>query len=137
MLRSRGMKTSLVVLVLLVSGTTFAFSGSAANGPRQDDWTVAIYIASANNLAITVLAARAEPRLMTKVEAETAGRWDMQISGLARWEMREKASISTMRPVRKSMRKTTIMVETVSSSVCRSRSSIVKSFNSNTPDGIL
>ncbi len=52
MFRSKGMKASLVVLVLLVSGTTFAFSATAANGPRQDDWTVAIYIASDNNLEI-------------------------------------------------------------------------------------
>ena len=92
---------------------------------------------SANSLAITVLAARAEPKLMTKVEAETAGRWDMEMSGLARWLMRENAFISTMRPARKSMIKTVIIVETVSSSVCRSKSSIIKSFLLKSLGGIL
>ena len=41
-----------MVMVLLVSGTAFAFSSSAANGPRQDNWTVALYIASDNNLEV-------------------------------------------------------------------------------------
>jgi hypothetical protein len=42
-----------------------------------------------------------------------------------------------MRPVRKSMIKTVIMVETVLSSVCRSRSSIIKSFILKSLGGIL
>lgn len=92
---------------------------------------------SSSNLAIMVLAARAEPRLMTKVEAEMDGRWDSETRGLARWEMREKAFISTISPVIKSMMKTTAIVETVSSSVCKSRSCIIKSFISNSPEDIL
>lgn len=52
MFRSRGMKASLMVVVLLVSGTMLAFSSSAANGPRQDTWTVALYIAADNNLEV-------------------------------------------------------------------------------------
>ena len=51
-LRSKGTKASLMVLVLIVSGTVFAFSSSAANGPPEDNWTVALYIASDNNLEI-------------------------------------------------------------------------------------
>ena len=52
MFRSRGIRASLIVLVLLVSGTTFAFSASAASGPRTDDWTVALYVGADNNLEV-------------------------------------------------------------------------------------
>jgi hypothetical protein len=41
-----------MVMVLIVSGTAFAFSSSAASGPRQDNWTVALYIAGDNNLEV-------------------------------------------------------------------------------------
>ena len=51
-LRSKGTKASLMVMVVIVSGTAFAFSSSAANGPPEDNWTVALYIASDNNLEI-------------------------------------------------------------------------------------
>ena len=51
-LRSTGTKASLVVMVLIVSGTAFAFSSSAANGPPPDNWTVALYIAADNNLEV-------------------------------------------------------------------------------------
>ena len=51
-LRSAGTKASLMVMVLIVSGTAFAFSSSAANGPPLDNWTVALYIASDNNLEV-------------------------------------------------------------------------------------
>ena len=52
MFRSSGIRASLIVLVLLVSGTTFAFSASAASGPRTDDWTVALYVGADNNLEV-------------------------------------------------------------------------------------
>ena len=51
-LRSMGTKASLMVMILIVSGTALAFSSSAANGPPEDNWTVALYIASDNNLEI-------------------------------------------------------------------------------------
>ena len=51
-LRSMGAKASLMVMILIVSGTALAFSSSAANGPPEDNWTVALYIASDNNLEI-------------------------------------------------------------------------------------
>ena len=50
--RSAGTKASLMVMVMIVSGTAFAFSSSAANGPPLDNWTVAVYIASDNNLEV-------------------------------------------------------------------------------------
>lgn len=51
-LRSTGTKASLMVMVLIVSGTAIAFSSSAANGPPLDNWTVALYIAADNNLEV-------------------------------------------------------------------------------------
>ena len=48
--RSRGVAASLMVLVMLVSGTMVAFSASAAHGPPVDAWTVALYVAVDNNL---------------------------------------------------------------------------------------
>src|SRR5512137_722530 len=74
-----------------------------------------------------VLAARAEPRLMTNDEAETAGRWETDTSGPARWDMREKASSSRRKPVKKSMIKTVLMGEMVSPRAWKSRSSIIVS----------
>lgn len=52
MFRSKGVKASLMVFVLIASGTMFAFSTSAASGPRQDNWTVALYVAADNNLEV-------------------------------------------------------------------------------------
>jgi hypothetical protein len=74
-----------------------------------------------------VLAAKAEPRLMTKDEAETAGRLDRDTSGPARWDTREKASSSKRKPVKKSMIKTVLMGESVSPRAWKSRSSIIES----------
>ena len=51
-LRSAGTKASLMIMVLIVSGTALAFSSSAAYGPPRDNWTVALYIASDNNLEV-------------------------------------------------------------------------------------
>jgi len=77
--------------------------------------------------AIIVLAARAEPRLTTNEEADAAGRWDRDTSGPARWDMREKASSSRRKPVKKSMIKTVLMGETVSPRAWKSRCSIIES----------
>ncbi len=51
-MRSTGTKASLMAMVLIVSGTAFALSSSGAGGPPPADWTVAIYIASDNNLEV-------------------------------------------------------------------------------------
>jgi len=48
--RSRGIIASLMVLVVLASGTMVAFSASAAKGPPPPEWTVALYVAVDNNL---------------------------------------------------------------------------------------
>ena len=50
--RSTGAKASLMVMVMIVSGTAIAFSSSAAYGPPPKNWTVAVYIASDNNLEV-------------------------------------------------------------------------------------
>jgi hypothetical protein len=60
-----------------------------------------------------VLAARTEPKLITKVEAEMAGNLDIETRGLAMKETRLNKPISTIMLVRKSIKNTIFMVETV------------------------
>jgi len=72
---------------------------------------------SSLSLAIMVFAARADPRLITRLEADTDGRCDIETRGPARYDMRWKTPISTMSPVRKSIKNTVVMVKAVASSV--------------------